>query len=362
LSSVVSNSSAVYNILYRTADSHGKPSFAVTTVFVPLLSTDSNYKITDDAAPLLSYLIDYDTPNLDDSPSFALPLLYTSKIPDIVAALSRGWYVTVPDYEGPTASFTAGLQAGRATLDSLRATLHAGLGLHRNTRTAVWGYSGGSIAGEWATELQAQYAPELTLSGAALGGLIPDIQSVVITTSGTALAGLVPLGCLGLSRQYPGLLEYFEQRLKSTGPFNKTGFLAATNMSADQAFGTYTDQNMFNYFTDGIDVLQGGLLQEAFHRDGIMGNNGIPRMPLFVYKAIQDEVSPIRETDALVNKYCSKGGNILYHRNTVGEHFSEQFTEDATALKFLASVLEDRHSVIPKGCTIQNVTVEVTSP
>jgi hypothetical protein len=357
----VSNSSAAHNILYRTSDSHNNPSFAVTTVFVPLPSTESECKIADDTAPLLSYLIAYDTPDVDDSPSFALPQLYSSSIRDIVAALNRGWYVTVPDYEGPTASFTAGLQSGHATLDSLRATLNAGLGLRSHTRTALWGYSGGSIAGEWATELQAQYAPDLPLSGAALGGLIPNIETAVLTASGTAAAGLVPLGSLGLTGQYPELLEYFEQKLKSTGPFNRTGFLAAANMSSGQAFETYAGQNIFDYFTDGIDVLQGGLLQEAFYRDGIMGNNGVPRIPLFAYKAIPDQVSPIQETDDLVNKYCAKGANILYHRNTVGEHFSEQSNEDAIAFEFLINVLEGTGSPIPKRCTVQNVTVQVTS-
>ena len=68
-------------------------------------------------------------------------------------ALGRGWYVNVPDYEGPTASFIAGVQEGHAILDSVRAVLSSGFGLTADVSYALWGYSGGSIASEWAAEV-----------------------------------------------------------------------------------------------------------------------------------------------------------------------------------------------------------------
>ena len=37
-------------------------------------------------------------------------------------------------------------------------------------------------------------------------------------------------------------------------------------------------------------------------------------MPVFVYKAIHDEVSVVQEFDKLVNEYCELGANILYER------------------------------------------------
>jgi hypothetical protein len=48
----------------------------------------------------------------------------------------------------------------------------------------MWGYSGGSLATEWAAELQPTYAPELNFAGAALGGLVPNITSVLKTING----------------------------------------------------------------------------------------------------------------------------------------------------------------------------------
>jgi hypothetical protein len=177
LTSVQTNSSAAYNILYRTTDSRYQPTWAVTTLFLP---NTTEYSSND---KLLSYQIPYDSADVNASPSYAL---YSSGLPDISAALGRGWYVSVPDYEGPLASFTAGVMSGHATLDSIRAVLSSGFGLAANgTRYAMWGYSGGALASEWAAELQVQYASEMDFAGAALGGLTPNVTSVMNAVDGT---------------------------------------------------------------------------------------------------------------------------------------------------------------------------------
>ena len=94
-----------------------------------------------------------------------------------------------------------------------------------------------------------------------------------------------------------------------------------------------------------------------------MGYHGVPQLPLFVYKAIADEVSPVEETDAIVKKYCAVGANILYQRNTVGGHYVEDINGDARALEWLSSVLGGTYGTtsLSQGCTIQNVTLNVTS-
>lgn len=99
---------------------------------------------------------------LDASPSYAL---YgsdgTSSLADVSTGLGNGWFVNVPDYEGPLASFTAGVLSGHSTIDSVRAVFHARktLGLAKDARYAMWGYSGGALASEWAAELQVQVSP-----------------------------------------------------------------------------------------------------------------------------------------------------------------------------------------------------------
>jgi hypothetical protein len=187
LTHITSNCSATYNVMYRTTDSRYKPTWAVTTVFVPVKPVKS-------VSALLSYQIPYDSAFIDASPSYAM---YSGVSVDVNASLAKGWFVSVPDYEGPLASFTAGVMSGHATLDSIRAIQELGelgiLNLTQDARYAMWGYSGGALASEWAAELQVQYAPELNISGAALGGLTPNVTSVILSINKGYSAGLMPV-------------------------------------------------------------------------------------------------------------------------------------------------------------------------
>ena len=359
----VQNCSAVYNILYRTTDSQYQPTWAVTTLFIPLSQSSKNSTASNSTKPgeaLLSYQIPYDSADVDSSPSYALYNGgYSGGGSDIPAALGRGWYVNVPDYEGPLASFTAGVQSGHATLDSVRAVLSSGFGLASNASYVMWGYSGGALASEWAAELQVQYAPELQFSGAALGGLTPNITSVMLTVNGTAEAGLVPSGILGLASQYPEAYNFLVSQLKTSGQYNKTGFLAAKNMTLDQTIVTFAGHNIYAYFQNGSAEFETPLVQKIINSDGLMGYHGIPQMPLFAYKAINDEVSKIGDSDALVDRYCAVGASILYQRNTVGGHEAEDINGDARAFEWLEDALSGK--LQQTGCSIQNVTVSIDS-
>lgn len=92
--------------------------------------------------------------------------------------------------------------SGHSTIDSIRAAFHANstLGWHiaADARYAMWGYSGGALASEWAAELQVQYAPEMNFSGAALGGLTPNVTSVLFSINGGVGVGLAPVSLCGL--------------------------------------------------------------------------------------------------------------------------------------------------------------------
>ena len=268
--------------------------------------------------------------------------------------------MNIPDYEGPLASFTAGVQSGHATLDSVRAVLTSGLGLNGNdTKYALSGYSGGALASEWAAELQVQYAPELHFAGASLGGLPTNMISVVETVVGGPFSVLSVIGILGLTSQDAVAREYIMSQLKTSGPYNATGFLVALHQNLITSVVEYADQNIFSdYFTSGASVLEHPPLQTLLNRDGIQGYHGVPSMPLYIYKAIGDEISPVADTDALVERYCAVGANILYQRNTVGGHVTEGSNGAPANLAFLKAVLGGTYAAEyqTRGCTIQNVT------
>ncbi|KUI54539.1 Lipase 10 [Cytospora mali] len=97
--------------------------------------------------------------------------------------------------------------------------------------------------------------------------------------------------------------------------------------------------------------------------DGIMGYHGVPQLPLFVYKALEDEVSIINDTDALVSKYCSIGANILYQRQTIGGHVASYFNGRPSALAWLNSVLGGTYAqdYSTAGCTTETVSLNITN-
>ncbi|KAL2138015.1 hypothetical protein VTI28DRAFT_7666 [Corynascus sepedonium] len=400
LNRTVGHAQVAYQLIYRTTDSRYNPSWAVTTLLVPRsfslspASTSKNATAAALSISVLSYQLPYDTCNVDASPSFALH--YGEPYGEIAAALWRGWLVAVPDYEGPLASYAAGVQAGHATLDGVRAALalagllvvggqlKSGLGVDMESETgsavesgaaslgaavgvsvdvdgvtaarvALWGYSGGALASEWAAELAEEYAPKLAIAGVALGGLTPNVTSVTAYLNKQEGAGLIPQGLLGIATQHPDAYAWIISRLK---PALRDIFLSAKRMTGLQSILAFQYQDIYGYFIGGYDDLHTPVMQNMYNVDGYMGYHGVPRMPVFVYNAVHDELSNIMDVDALVDRFCGVGANILYHRNMVGTHNQEIVNGRQRAFAWLRSVLDGTYGQLypPMGCTIQNVT------
>ncbi|KAK5652947.1 hypothetical protein OQA88_9426 [Cercophora sp. LCS_1] len=364
-SSTIPHCSAAYHILYRTTDTRFRPSWAVTTLLLPSPYTPSSAPAT----PLLSYQIPYNSVDIDSSPSYDNAAM-TPPTGPVASALSRGWLVVIPDFEGPTASYGAGVQAGHATLDSLRAvlTLSREPKPHKRTiglitRYALWGYSGGSIATGFAAELSVQYAPELseTIAGAALGGLAANITSPALDgLNETTYVGLLFALLLGTTNQYPDAYNFVVDSLKETGPYNRTGFLAVGKMTVLEAWANYAGQDIWAYFEQGEAVAHDMGVQRAFWRNAVMGYHGVPRMPLFVYHAVGDRFVPIELTDAYVHRVCAVGARILFERNTVGGHLAEIVNGQGRALTWLEGVLGGTTAAVPDGCVARDVAVNAT--
>lgn len=364
LTTAVTNSSAAYNILFRTTDANDEPSYAVTTLFIP--SHNKSSTANPSSAFLLSHQIAYNTANVDASPSYALysmpstaDLGIPSIVDDFAVELGKGWYLNVPDFEGPHASFGLGAQAGHATLDSVRAVLSSGL-LPREVpvKYAMWGYSGGSIASQWAAELQKSYAPEMSFAGVALGGIAPDLISTVDNITGSPYAGLIPSLLLGSTSQDPDARAYLKSRLHETGPYNATAFLATLKYNAMQAFAAFANQDIFDYLVGGRADIDAPILQRILKRNWYWGVRGVPQMPVFAYKAIHDQLSKVQDADALVEKWCEAGVNLRYERNTVGGHIAEITNGRGRAMDWLESIFEGTAEV--KGCVVQDVTIKLT--
>ena len=361
LNTTVGNAMAAYQILYRSTDSQYNAAWDVTTLLIPWWQYRCQASAPHLCAhALLSYQLPYDTCNVDASPSYGLHA--GEPYGEIADALGLGWFVSVPDYEGPLASYAAGLQSGHATLDGVRAVLQvAGLfGLRMDVaKVALWGYSGGALASEWAAELAGHYAPRLKLAGVALGGLTPNVTSVTDYINGGECAGLVPAGLLGLATQHPDAYRWILRRLR---PATAARFLSAQHLTAAQAIAQFRREDIYRYFVGGYhDVRTARVMRAMYDTDGFMGYHGVPRMPVFVYKAVGDELSPVADTDALVTRFCGVGANILYHRNTAGGHNEELVNGRQRAFAWLSSVLDGSYDQLysAMGCTTVNVTYNI---
>jgi hypothetical protein len=198
-----------------------------------------------------------------------------------------------------------------------------------------------------------------------LGGLVPNVTSSLDAVNGQLYAGLIPQGLLGITNQYPDAYNYLVGQLNPSGQYNKSAFLSTMIMDSITGDAFFQNQDIWNYFANGNATIEVPLIQHVFDVEGLMGYHGVPQMPLFIYKAIAEEIAPIVDTDELVNKYCAVGVNILYQRNTVGGHLAELTNGDRRAFEWLSSVLDGTYSMKYKaeGCAIQNVTVGTdTSP
>ncbi|KAI1760698.1 secretory lipase-domain-containing protein [Hypoxylon sp. FL1150] len=369
------NAAASYHILYRTTGSRYQPTWAVTSLMIPkkAVVSSSGYNA------LLSVQIAYNTPTIDFSPSYRVfqpPLPNNYGIPTdnerLNMMLGNGWYITIPDFEGPRAAFGATVQAGHATLDGIRAVLsltgHADVLLPSSAdkfKYAMWGYSGGSLASEKAAELQVQYAPELgpNFVGAAVGGLVSSLSGLFTATNKTPYAGNIVLVLLGVMNEYPEVDEYLRSRLKTEGPQDAAAFLKGLEMNSLLAFNAYRNQDIFDYFVGGkADIEACQVLRKIEKVEWTLGYHGAPEIPLFVYKAIGDEMTPIADTDAHMEHYKRFGVSVLYERNTAGGHIPEIVNGQDRAMRWLAGVFAGPYDKVEMGVKIRDVTVDLYKP
>ena len=266
-----------------------------------------------------------------------------------------------PDYEGLDAQYTAGLQAGYATLDSLRVALKEApkLGLSHDAKYAMMGYSGGALASGWAAELQPAYAPELQIQGAAVGGTVPSVIGAIKTINKGASSGLAFSGSSGMAKAYPNLTKWFDDNLvpSKAAKFHKMG-----NSCLADTVGEGTLQDFYSYFKSGEASMKTSVPASVFKWGGTLGLRGTPKTPLYIYKAVGDEISVISDTDALVKKYCSQGATIEYYRDQYGNHGSEAILGSANALAWIADRLNGTAVAAPGTCVTKNILFSLVNP
>ena len=342
-----------WQVLVRSEDSFGNPNVIATTIMEPY-----------DADPnkVLSYQTFEDSADLDCSPSYGFqqgaPLSTIATQIDmtlIVLALQEGYYVVLPDYEGPKSTFTVGRQSGKATLNSIRATLNSGnfTGIEEDAQVAMWGYSGGSLASGWAAALQPTYAPELkeNLIGVALGGFVTNITATAESVDGGLAAGLIPVALTGLANEYNLTDFLFENANQSQINEIKQANQYCLANAVIHYFGDdiLTGENPL--FPEGFGLLNVPTLHEVVQENCLVSMNKtmVPEIPVFVYHGTLDQIIPIKDVRTTYKNWCDWGiESFEFAEDLLNGHITETIIGAPAAWTWLQKRFNGEAPV--KGC------------
>lgn len=343
-------------LLYRTADRHGEPEAAVTTVLVP--AERSPHK----PLPVLSYQCAIDAVSDRCFPSYALRrgahalgALPQFEFLLIAAALAEGWAVSVPDHEGTDGLWGAPTEPGHHILDGLRAALSAPrLDLSPDAPIGLWGYSGGGLATAWAAEVCADYAPELNIVGAVLGSPVGDLGNTFRRLNGTIYSGLPATVVASLTHIYPDLRRLIDEHATEDGQRMLARIEKMTTMHAVLRMArTDMDKLVDCPLEQLLDTPE---VQHVF-ADIKLGGTA-PTPPVLIVQAVHDRIVSVADIDDLTDTYQSGGAHVTYHRDMFSEHLLLHPMSAPMTLRWLIDRFEGRplseHTVRTKWPTLLN--------
>ncbi|KGQ90618.1 lipase 6 [Candida albicans P34048] len=344
-----------WQLLVRSEDSFGNPNAFVTTIIQPKNA---------DPSKVVSYQNWEDASNINCSPSYGSQLgaplstiLTQLDMTFIVPPLKSGYYVVLPDYEGPKSTFGVGRQSGKATLDSIKAVLKTKdfSGINDDAKVVLWGYSGGSFASGWAAVLQPEYAPELkdNLIGAALGGFAANLTGIAESVDGEVFSGFIPLALNGIANEYPD----FKKRLYEEV---KPGAKADLQKGAENCLAaSLISYPMYQYFTGPRRVFEKGwsLLEDKTIGKTLEDNllialskEHMPQIPIFVYHGTIDKIIPIKDSLKIYKNWCDWGiGSFEFSEDKSNGHTTETVVGAPAALTWIDARFAGKPAV--EGCS-----------
>lgn len=305
--------SEAYQLMFRSTDGRGVPTAAVTTLLIPKTAPANGRK-------LLSYQAMYDSLQLNCTPS---NLTVNGKLFEkgyVNKALDAGVLVVLTDYEGLQSQWVAGVNTAHGVLDGIRAAQKfSKSGLNAISPVGLMGYSGGGHATGWANEVQPEYAPEINLVGAAMGGLPVNPKSAAEKADGGMFAAMYFGAVVGMSRAYPemNIMNYVTADGAAMVKDISGRCLMGTVEGQPEMLTPYMFKKSSKYWKSP-DFLNLPEIKRIID-ENTMGSR-MPKAPMYIYEGVLDEVMPIADVDALVKRYCAAGLSVDYNRIATGDH------------------------------------------
>ncbi|HEX2316519.1 MAG TPA: lipase family protein [Thermomonospora sp.] len=324
----------VWQIAYRSNDSHLAPQLVVTSLIVPKAAWTGT-----GPRPIVSVQAPEDSTGTQCAPSYGLSS--GSGVAGMLASMStqlldRGWAVALPDHEGPRSVFMAGPQAAHAVLDGIRAVRNftGAPGIGRDNPWTLNGYSGGAQATGWAAQFQPSYAPDVTLKGAAMGGTPADPEAVARFLDGRIFSGFEAAAATSLATEFPEM--NLDPIMNDAG---RKALADARGKCLTELLTQFAFKRLSQYSTvpDPLAVPS----VRAVLRLNTMGA-AAPAAPIFNYHANTDEIVPVGQANQLVKDWCAKGATVHTVRSLIGEHALEMLRRNGEVLTFLSDRFADK--------------------
>ncbi|MFF2083202.1 lipase family protein [Nocardia sp. NPDC058176] len=320
-------------IQFRSTNSAGEPIAATTTVLQP------NNQPAD--APVLSYQHIINGLGVRCSVS---KVLYTDDpnlmVREAVAwnlALRRGWTMVLPDHLGPNFAYGAAKLGGQVTLDGIRAVRQVEQLRVRESRVAMAGYSGGGMATAWAAALQPDYAPELDIAGAAMGGVPMNLVSMLegLGFGSHPVFGLALAAGIGLEREYP-------ERFPISAQMNARG-LAARDSIADactnEILGAGAGRGILD-FAATTSLVEDPQARAVVEENSLELHPGTPTMPVFEWHSPIDGLIPVDAITATTHRWCAAGTPVVTESTPTPDHLTAAVLGLPSALRWLDARLQ----------------------
>nr|WP_228806805.1 lipase family protein [Nocardia cyriacigeorgica] len=302
-------------VRFRSTNSTGKPIAATTTVLTPRPHQKNG--------PLLSLQHIINALGAKCSVSRVLytddPDLMVREAPAWNVLLQRGWSIALPDHLGPQFAYGAAKLGGQVTLDGIRAVKRVGeLGVEQSPVSMV-GYSGGGMATAWAAALQPTYAPELTIAGAAMGGVPMNLVKMLegLGFGSHPVFGLALAAGIGLEREYP-------ERFPISDQLNAKGLAARAAMANSCTNGllaTGAGHGVLD-FAATTSMVDDPRARAVVEENSLELYDGAPTMPVFEWHSPIDGLVPV---DAIVNtnrRWCAAGTKVQAETVAVPDHLT----------------------------------------
>ncbi|MHB1715866.1 MAG: lipase family protein, partial [Acidimicrobiales bacterium] len=337
-------------LLYRTTNELGQPAVTVTTVLQPVGASPTK---------LVSWQMFYDALGAQCDPSYEMQggggIGGAQEEEQLMTPyLDAGDTVTVPDYEGENLAWLAGQQSGYQTLDGIRATeqwLHMA---PATTPVALIGYSGGSVATQWAAEMAPAYAPELHIVGSAAGGVPVDPAHNLTYLEGgndpssSSWDGVIPAVLVGTAERGFGV---------DLTPYLSAYGQEVANQVSDECInsfaGDYPGLTMAQLLKPQYQDFLSVPIFASVVNELTMGTDGTPTSPMFLAvgnaDGTGDGVMVAGDVEALAHLYCERGVPVQFDEYNGLSHVLAAVPFEATALSLITAWLAGAPT--PDNCT-----------